>query len=161
MGAPGKPISEIFLNLVKSQEEKANHFNLHKATRAIPCKPLAKGFLPSYQNNGLEQIADEVVDIWERLKADSPVYQVVESEITSSSKVEGGRLVRSHLKRYWMMGAAQTNRSVLNAFGNFAEFRKSATDQSTNGIRGSVLIFSEQRRSLLSDKYELAVENAD
>ena len=42
------------------------------------------------KNKDLEPIADELVDIWERLKADSPVYQKVERPITPANTVEWG-----------------------------------------------------------------------
>ena len=50
-----------------------------------PGKPLAKGSLEPYQHKDLEQIADELGSIWEHLKADSPVYQTVERDITSAN----------------------------------------------------------------------------
>ena len=82
VGGGGEPISEISLNLIISQEEKSSHFNLHNNNTAMPGKPPAKGSLSSYQNKDIEQIADELVSIWGRLKAYSPVYQGVARAIT-------------------------------------------------------------------------------
>ena len=82
-GPPGKPISEMSPKLIIiSQGERDNHFNSHNADRLSPGKPRAKGSLSSYQIKDLEQIADGLVGIWERIKADSPVYRSVEKSIT-------------------------------------------------------------------------------
>ena len=75
-------------NLIKSKEVRANHFDSHKSTMAMPGKPLAKGSISSYQRKDLELIADELLSIWEHLKADSPVYRKVERSTTSDNAVE-------------------------------------------------------------------------
>ena len=56
-GPAGKPISEISLNLIKSQEVRDNHFNLHKSTMVGQGKPLAKVSVSPYRNKDLEQAA--------------------------------------------------------------------------------------------------------
>ena len=136
------------LNLIKSLAERDNHFNPHNATRDRPCKPLAKGALSPSRNKDLEPAAEELGSIWGYLKDDSPVYQAVERVITSSN-TEAGGLVRSHLKRYWAMGAAQTHSSVLNSLRGFIEFRKVRSGAIYDWDLGSVLIFFEHRRSIL------------
>ena len=56
------------------------------------------------------------------------------------------------------MGAAQTNRDVLNSLRIFIEFQKVRNGPIYEWDLGYVLIFSGHRRSILLDKYDLAVK---
>ena len=73
----------------------------------------------------------------------------------------GGELVGSHLKRRWAIAAAKENRSLLSALRKSIEFQKVRNEPVSRWDCGSVLIFFERMRSILLDKYELAVGNAD
>ena len=57
------------------------------------------------------------------------------------------------------MGAAHTNRSVLNALRNPIEFQKARNGPVYEWDLWYVLIFSERWRSILLDKSELDVKN--
>ena len=55
----------------------------------------------------------------------------------------------------------QTHRSVLSSLRNFIEFQKGRNEQIYEWDSAPVLIFPERRRSIVSDKYEIAVKTAD
>ena len=59
------------------------------------------------------------------------------------------------------MGAARTNNSVLNALRNSIEFQKARGEPVYEWGSGSVLIFFEQKRSILLGKYELSSRITD
>ena len=46
-----------------------------KVLRTGTDKPLSKGPLASYQRKDSEQIAGDIVSLWEKVKNDAPVYQ--------------------------------------------------------------------------------------
>ena len=56
-----KPISEMSVNPLQPQEEKAKHYNDLNDIRVRPGKPPAKGALASYRQKDLENVAGELV----------------------------------------------------------------------------------------------------
>ena len=92
------------------------------------------------------------------MEYDSPVYLKIERAIASSNAEEGSQLIRSHLEKYWVAGAAKTHKSVLYSLRNHIEFQRSRIEPVYEWDMASVLIALGRLRSIIVGKYAIRIE---
>ena len=97
LGKPRKTISEMALNSLQTQEEKANQYSTANADRAMSGKPLDKGSLASYQRKDSEKLLTTLPHCGASQKRFTGLPKIGIS-LTSSNPEAGGRMLKCHLK---------------------------------------------------------------
>ena len=83
-------------------------FNKTKATRSMPGKTLANGYLSHYQSAGLEYDAYDLAAISFKVKSHSSVFKEVAICITTSGPAASESMAKSLLRRRWAAESDQT-----------------------------------------------------
>ena len=143
-----------------TQEEKVLQYNISNAPRISAGAPLSKMSLASYKRNDMGKASENLSPLWEIVKNDPPVYRDIERAFLPTNHDAKGLLFESHLQKYWRAAPADKYKSAFYQLRKFLDWQKSRHEPARDWDLGRVLIFSERRRTIRLEEYDLRVKKA-